>query len=217
MANFPIVSHKTTPAKKVPCSSPRGMAHGLRRDSILLSAYLVAAGVLGYQIGAMLLRPSWLGPVTDWLRAALAWPELFVVLAVSLRLTQAHRPGGRSWWMFDLGLTAYACARTLWTVADQVIFASRVPSPSWPDLFFVLQYPFFFLAVLLLPGGRLTCSWLRLILDSLLMLGASTALSSYFLLVPMYLQSHLSLPGKLVILGYPLGDLGILFSGDGEP
>jgi signal transduction histidine kinase len=178
---------------------------------LLQSAFLVAGVVLVYQLAVMLLHPPWIGPVTDWLRAALAWPGLLVVLVVSLRLTSLHRPGRGSWWMFSLALLSFAWARTLWTVADQFVFPNHVPFPTWPDLFFVLQYPFFFLAVLLLPGGRPNCSWLKLTLDSLLMLGAGTALSSYFLLVPLYLQSQLSLPGKLVILGYPLGDLGILY------
>ncbi len=178
---------------------------------MLLCAFLVVGIVLLYQLVVMLLQPSWIGPVTDWLRAVLAWPELLVVLIVSFWLAHTRRQGARSWGMFSLALLSYAWARTLWTVDDQFIFPNRVPFPSLPDLFFVLQYPFFFLAVLFLPGGRFHGSWMKVILDSLLVLGAGTALSSYFLLVPLYFQSQLSLLGKLIILGYPLGDLAVLF------
>jgi signal transduction histidine kinase len=210
VAYSPIVSG-TPPVKKVPSHSSAGMARRLKHDLVLLGAFLIAGVVLVYQLVVTLLQPSWIGPVTDWLRAALAWPELFVVLFVSFWLTRTQRAGARAWWMFSLALLSYAFARTLWSVEDQFVFNGYVPFPWWSDLFFVLQYPFFFLAVLVLPGGRLKSSWLKLILDSLLVLGAGTALSSYFLLVPLYLQSRLSLLGKLIILGYPLGDLAILF------
>jgi signal transduction histidine kinase len=183
----------------------------LKHDPLLLCAFLAAGAVLVYQLAVTVLQPPWVGPVTDWLRAALAWPELLVILLVSFWLAHTNRSGARAWWMFGLALCSYAVARTLWSVEDQFVFSGHVPFPWWSDLFFVLQYPFFFLAVLVLPGGRLTCSWPKLILDSLLVLGAGIALSCYFLLVPLYLQSQLPLLGKLIILGYPLSDLAILF------
>ncbi|HLW01914.1 MAG TPA: HAMP domain-containing sensor histidine kinase [Ktedonobacterales bacterium] len=149
--------------------------------------------------------------MTDWMRAALTWPALLVVLLVCFRLARAKRLGARSWGLFSLALVSYAWARTLWSVDDQFIFPNHVPFPSLPDIFFVLQYPFLLLAVFFLPGGPLNCSRLKLMLDSLLMLGAGIALSSYFLLVPLYLQSQLSTTGKLIILGYPIADLVLLF------
>ncbi len=206
----------STPSNRFPAgasarpASP-GLAHSLRRDPLVLIAFLIVWLLIAYQLVVTLLQPPWIGPVTDWLRAALAWPEMFIVFFVSLQLTHTNRPGARSWWMFSLGLLSFAFARTLYTIEDQFIFAGHVPFPAWTDLFFVLQYPFFLLAALFLPGGRLGCSWLKLILDSLLVLGAGAAVSCYFLLVPLYLHSQASLLGKLVILGYPVGDLVILF------
>jgi signal transduction histidine kinase len=49
------------------------------------------------------------------------------------------------------------------------------------------------------------------VLDSLLVMVAATALSWYFLLEPIYTQSSQSLLGKITNLAYPVGDLGVLF------
>jgi signal transduction histidine kinase len=178
---------------------------------VLLSACLIGGLLMSYQLGVTLLHPPWVGPVTDWLRATLAWPELAVVVGVSLWVTRTCQADARSWWMLSAGLLSYTVARTLWTVADALIFPHGVPFPSFPDLFFVLQYPFFFLAVMLLPSASAWVSRLKRILDCLLWTGAATALSWYFILAPKYMQSGMSPLAKLVCLTYPVGDLALLF------
>ena len=42
-----------------------------------------------------------------------------------------------------MGLLSYAVARTTWTLADVLVYPHGVPFPSMPDVFFILQYPFF--------------------------------------------------------------------------
>ena len=91
------------------------------------------------------------------------------------------------------------------------MFPNHVPFPSLADLFFVLQYLFFFLALLLVPRVRPRILLVRDVLDACLVLGAALALSWYFLLAPLYQMSPESLLGKLVHLSYPVGDLAILF------
>jgi hypothetical protein len=133
------------------------------------------------------------------------------VVGVTLWLTRTHQADARSWWMLSLALLSYTLARTLWTIADQDIFPHGVPFPFFPDLFFVLQYPFFLLALILLPSVPPWGPRLKRILDCLLWVGAAAALSWYFLLAPMYLASWMSLPAKLVGLTYPIGDLALLY------
>src|SRR5262249_39192902 len=94
---------------------------------------------------------------------------------------------------------------------DALIFPHGVPFPSFPDLFFVLQYPFFFLAVMLLPSAPPWVSRLKRILDCLLWTSAATSLSWYFILAPKYMHSAMSPLAKLVCLTYPVGDLALLF------
>src|SRR5262249_55510146 len=83
------------------------------------------------------------------------------------------------------------------------------------DLFFLLQFPCFFLALLLMPcaqdRGPQGLVRLRMFLDSLLLMGAVAILSWYFLLTPMYLASDISLIGKITNLAFPIADLGVLF------
>lgn len=90
-------------------------------------------------------------------------------------------------------------------------FPTGCPFPRIPTSFFFLQYPFFLLALLLLPGVPPWGPRVRVMLDCLLLMGAASALSWYFLLEPIYLHSREDLPGKLSNLAYPLGDLCLLF------
>jgi signal transduction histidine kinase len=178
---------------------------------VLRIAFLVVGGLIAYQIAVTLLQPPWINSVTDWLRALLAWPELLAIVFVSWWLTRARQLGGRSGWMMSVALLSYAIARTVWTLDDQFIHPNAVPFPSFPDLFFLLQYPFFFLALALLPGAPPWGSRIKVILDCLLVMGAAGALSWYFLLAPLYLQSGEPPLGKAVNLAYPLWDLCLLF------
>lgn len=185
------------------------------RTHLLLSAFLIAVLLLAFQVGMTLLQPSWRVSATDWLRAALAWLELLVVVLTSLWLTQKRRCESLAWWMISAGLLLYAIAQNLWAVGEQVIFPNHVPSPWWSDLFYLLQYPCFFLALALLPralpGEQSIVTRGKLLLDCLLVMAAATALSWYFLLEPLYLQSSQSLLSKITTLAYPFGDLGVLF------
>jgi hypothetical protein len=87
---------------------------------------------------------------------------------------------------------ADAVARTLWTLDDQLIVHQDLPFPSLPDYLFALQYPFFFLAVLLIPRTSLARPRLLTLLDCLLFLEAAAALSWSFLFAPIFEQSWLS-------------------------
>ena len=75
----------------------------------------------------------------------------------------------------------------------------HVPFPSLPDLFFLLQYPFFLLALLLVPTVRPKMQRARVALDACLLLGSAFLLSWYFLLGPIYQGSHETVAGKLII------------------
>lgn len=187
------------------------VAQAVTRDPVLLSTLVFAGVVLLYQLVVTLLQPVWLGAVTDWLRAVLAWPELVVVGFVSWRLTRLQSREARSWRMLSVAFVSYTIARTYWTLDDRFIHPNHVPFPTLPDVFFLLQYPFFFLALILVPGAPPWGPRVRVILDCLLLMGAASALSWYFLLAPIYLESGESVLGKLVNLAYPLWDLCLLF------
>jgi signal transduction histidine kinase len=188
------------------------IARWLGRDRLLLGAVTACALVLGFQLLMTLLQPAWIGPATDWLRAALAWPQLLVVAFMSWRLSRQRRPEALSWRLFGMGLLSYAIARTWWTMDDALVYHHGVPFPMLPDLFFVLQYPFYFLAVISIPHGRLWGPRLRVTLDALLWMGAVASLAWYFLLAPLFRMSGESPLAKAVSLGYLIADLFLLFA-----
>jgi signal transduction histidine kinase len=188
------------------------IARWLGRDRLLLGAVMACALVLGFQLLMTFLQPAWIGPATDWLRAALAWPQVLVVAFMSWRLSHQRRPEALSWRLFGLGLFSYAIARTWWTVDDALVYHHGVPFPTLPDFFFVLQYPFYFLAVISIPHGRLWGPRLRVTLDALLWMGAVGSLAWYFLLSPLFRMSGESPLAKAVSIGYLIADLFLLFA-----
>jgi signal transduction histidine kinase len=179
---------------------------------VLQVAFLTVGLLLAYQLVVTLLQPVWIGPVTDWLQALVAWSGLLVAVLLSLWFTRMGNLIAHTWWWVTVGLFSYALARTLWLVQDQFLFPHHASSPSWPDIFFVLQYPCYVMAVLLIPRVRPRLQQTLVVLDACLLLGAALALSWYFLLAPIYQSSHESGLAKLVNLGYPVGDLALLFS-----
>lgn len=185
---------------------------GLKHDYLLLGIIVACVLLLSFQLVLIVLQPPWSGPATDWLRAVLVWPELVVIVAVSLWLSCKERQEAVAWWLFSGGVLCYAIARTWWTIDDVLIYHNHVPFPSLPDLFFVLQYPFYFLAVILIPFGEYWGSRLLAVLDALILMTAATAISWYFLLTPLFEASGLSPLAKAVSVGYPVADLFLLLA-----
>ena len=183
-------------------------------DPVLRRAFLAVVLLLAYQLVVTLLHPIWIGTVTDWLRVLLAWPTLLGVVLLSFWLTRTGRWFARSWWLVSAALLFYAVGRTLRTVDNQFIMPhhimpSHVPYLSLPDLFFLLQYPFFLLALLLVPPVRPKMQRARVAVDACLLLGSAFLLSWYFLLGPISQGSHETVVGKLINLTYLVGDLAI--------
>ena len=112
--------------------------------------------------------------------------------------------------MFSAALLCSAAAWTVWTVDDQLLHYHDIPFPSLPDYLFALQYPCFFLAILLTPRTPQAGPRLLMVLDGLLFLGAAAAFSWFFLLEPLVGQTRLAPLARGVALAYPLGDLLVL-------
>ena len=200
-----------------PFAPPRhtGLAWLCWRDPVLLSAFLIVGLVTGFQLAVTLLRPPWLESVSAWLLAGLAWLVVVGMALFSWWASRAHRPEALSGWLLSAAVCFFAIAQTLWLVGHEVLFTGSAPVPWWSDLFFLLQFPCFFLALLLAPcapdGGPQGVVRLRMFLDSLLLMGATALLSWYFLIAPIYFESTLSFIGKLTDLAFPVADLGVLF------
>lgn len=191
------------------------IASWVSREPLLASTIIVSVLIMVYEVMVIALKPSWAPIATDWVRASLSWLELLPVLLAAVILYRHRRPGMLAWAMFATAMLSYAVAQTTWAFLDRIIEPNNVPVPSQADLFYLLQYPFFFLGLALLPGlvrqGRPNIARAKIVLDSLLLMAAGTALSWYFILAPFYLQSGQSILGKATNMAYPVGDLGLLF------
>jgi signal transduction histidine kinase len=180
-------------------------------DRVLLSAVMVCVLLIAYQLAVTLLQPPWTLPVTGWLRTVLAWPQLLVVAWVAVSLLRTHRIGATSWCCVAVGMLSYAVARTIWTVAEVPAYPHGVPFPSLADLFFILQYLCFFTALVFSPALGRWLPNLRVMLDGLLWISAITALSWYFVFLPISHHTDLSLQAKYVSMLYQAGDLVLVY------
>jgi hypothetical protein len=184
-------------------------------DSLLKQALAAMLVILAYQLTVMLLRPAWLPPATDWLRSALGWAACIPLGMATFALLRARKSGSAAWLMFTGAVCAYTVAQHLRAIVGLLTPSGNTPFPSYPDVFYLLQYPFFFAAFALFPGvsrrGEAPIARAKVVLDSLLLMAAGTALSWYFFLAPAYTASGESALGKATNLAYPVGDLGLLF------
>jgi signal transduction histidine kinase len=178
---------------------------------VLRSASLAIVLLVIAYLTLTLFHPAWTPLVSDWLRMLLAWLGLLGMVLLSRWCTRTRQPGALSWWLVSAGLLFLALTRTLRLVEDEFLFAFHVPYPSWHDLFFALQYPCYFLALLLAPHTRPRILRVRVAADACLLLGSAFALCWYFLLAPIYLSSRETGLAKLVNLSLPVGNLALLF------
>ncbi|MBV9706575.1 MAG: hypothetical protein JO125_04115 [Chloroflexi bacterium] len=119
-----------------------------------------------------------------------------------------------AWTLLALGIALYAGGQALWTSYD--IRMNMVPFPGLYDIGFVGSYPFFLLGTLLLTRrNKATVGRTRLLLDALAVIGASLALSWFFLLGPSIagLSQAPSLGAAFLSIYFPAGDLFLVAVG----
>jgi signal transduction histidine kinase len=204
------------PDKSYDASPQAGLVWPGWRDPVLLCAFLVVSLLMGYQSWMTLAAPAWGEEVTNWFRVALAWPGVVVLLMVSTWLTRTHQPVALPWWLLTVSMLGYALGKTLQVVFSQFVFSGTLPFPWWSDGIALLTFPGFFLAPVLWPGvlrhQRAGLARAKLLLDTLLVMGAVTAVSWYFFLAPLFERSSASWQAKAVELAYPVADLGGCFA-----
>ncbi len=213
------------PLHPPPPPSPPGaepVASSVSRSAQLLwqtwwlrSTVLLAGLLLGAQLAVLLVVPFPMrSSMTDWLRTAVAWLAFLGLLLIARWFTRTSQPGAVVWWLLSGALLAYAMGQSLVTGYNQLHHPPIVPVLWWSDVFFLLEYPCYVLALALWPGipaqRRSSLARLKVGLDSLLLMAAVTALCWYFLLAPIYLHSPQSALGKATALSYAVGDLGVL-------
>src|SRR5260370_35276187 len=108
-------------------------------------------------------------------------------------------------------MLGYALGKTLEVVFNQFVFSGALPFPWWSDGIALLTFPGFFLAPVLWPGvlmhKRAGLAYAKVLVDTLLVAGAVTALPWDFFLAPLFASSSPSPHAQPVELAYPRSDL----------
>lgn len=144
--------------------------------------------------------------------------DLSTVLAALAAGVLCFRAGGRQvgglrrfWWLLAAACIAWTIGEAIWAVYD-LILSEPVPVPSWADLGYLSAIPLAVAALLCHPAmaddrGRKA----RSLLDGLLVASALLFLSWTLVLGPLWNSTDLTTLGGLVAVGYPFGDVVILF------
>lgn len=127
----------------------------------------------------------------------------------------AHR-AYLAWTLLAIGIALYASGQAAWSSYDVRMNSADVPFPGIYDIGFVCSYPFFLFGTLMLTRrNRASVGRVRLLLDALAVIGASLALSWFFLLGPSIAGLTHAPSGGAAFLSvyFPTGDLFLVAIG----
>ena len=159
---------------------------------------------IGFSIGGATVTTF----VDDLATLAAATIAAISCLAASRRAGEAHR---RFWLLLAAACAAWAFGEGAWAVYDLVL-GTDVPVPSYADLGYLGAVPLAVAALLCHPAHRHTAATrARATLDGSILATALLFLSWTFALGPVWRQNDMATAAGLVSVGYPFGDVVILF------
>jgi hypothetical protein len=121
-----------------------------------------------------------------------------------------------AWSSLSIAIALYACGQAIWTSYDIRMSSADVPFPGLYDIGFVASYPFFLIGTLLLTRrNKASVGRVRLLLDSLAVIGTALTLSWFFLLSPIIagLTQQPSTGAAVLSIYFPTGDLFLVAIG----
>jgi len=110
-----------------------------------------------------------------------------------------------------LGVLFFVVGITVWTLANQYVYPQGLTYPSLPTLFFILRDVCFLIALARVPASGRWLPGLRTMLDGVLWMSAITALSWYFVLLPIALQTHEPPSSKIISMLQQVVDLVLIY------
>jgi serine phosphatase RsbU (regulator of sigma subunit) len=112
--------------------------------------------------------------------------------------------------LLGMGILSFALGQIVFTYYDLVLHQAP-PFPSFADIGYLIEYPFFLLGILLLPARPIpVASRARVVLDGLMIMTAALTFSWYFVLGPVIEQGTETTLAKVVSAGYPLADIVLI-------
>jgi uncharacterized membrane protein YfbV (UPF0208 family) len=137
-------------------------------------------------------------------------------LAADRAETRAVQRSCLAWTLLAIAIALYASGQAGWTGYDVHMNSADVPFPGLYDIGFVASYPFFLAGTLLLTRRNMSAvRHMYPLLDALAMVGASLALSWFFLLGPTVagLPQSPGFEAAFLSIYFPAGDLFLVAVG----
>ncbi|ANU15521.1 diguanylate cyclase [Planococcus halocryophilus] len=141
----------------------------------------------------------------SWFAPVVAFVTLFIVYRKSAGRMRLF------WLLLSFGSLSYAIAEGIWVYSHNVSLVE--PNyPGWPDPFYFLQI-FFYLAAFIyhLVQRKENAYQIKFIFDIMIIIAVSTSLSWHYLIQLLLPEATASLLLFAVSIGYPVGDLLLLF------
>jgi hypothetical protein len=134
-----------------------------------------------------------------------------VAVAVMIGLRQSV---GRQWLLIGLGISMYALGDITWTLFD--LFLGIDPYPSIADVFYSLEYLFFFAAIVIAVRAYSGLVKTRVPVIVAAVVGAVGMAANYFVLLKPYIISagtaELGTWGLIFGVTYPIGDIVLMLA-----
>ncbi|MGI8387309.1 putative bifunctional diguanylate cyclase/phosphodiesterase [Robertmurraya sp. P23] len=116
------------------------------------------------------------------------------------------------WLFLSLGTFSYFIAEILWMYYESYLFVN-VPYPGSPDIFYMLQIMFYLIALgYYFYQVKTIHRLMRWIFEVLIVMISATTLSYHFIMKSLIVNPEITGAYLIVSLGYPIGDLILLFS-----
>jgi diguanylate cyclase (GGDEF)-like protein/PAS domain S-box-containing protein len=138
----------------------------------------------------------------------------FIAFCWLFRAFKNDKNGDKYFWFFlSLGCFNYFVAQSIWNYSELIQKVSP-PFPGIPDFFWMVQYILYFIAFLYkMKQIKNTYPMIRYMFDIIIFMTVAVTLSMHFIINPILSLSieENSFIFTLVYVGYPIGDLGLLF------
>lgn len=114
------------------------------------------------------------------------------------------------WLLIALACFSFAIGQCTWTYLES-LQGVLVPFPSLADIGYMGTYPLLIAGVFLLFGSMPAVGRTRRLIDSAIAASSLGVISWFFVVQRLWLQSEVTLIGKIISIAYPLSDIAALF------
>jgi hypothetical protein len=142
----------------------------------------------------------------DWLHDLLILTSAGVCFAGAAR----HRHDRRAWRCAAFALLSLGLGEVLWDLLYTDVAADAIPYPNVVDVFDLLSYPLFLAALFLIVRRRVPSIELHRWLDGVVVVLVVATPMVALVLTPVLRAAPPDLPGQIVTLAYPFGDLVLI-------